>query len=545
MLQFFHKDTTFEQYFYPHKFTFSEKLYLCTVKHLVRNIKLRAIAAFSFAIAATAAVADDSIAVNASLTAGIAGGDFVPFYQGSLAAGRFVSSRNLQLEASAVSPLNLNNRFSWAAAVDLIFDCASAVNYARFDGSEWTTSSVHPSRARIQQLFASAKWRGVFIDVGMKEFTPVIGHKQLSSGDLIVSNNARPVPGVRAGFVDFQNIPFTNGWAQILGEVFYGKMTDGNWWSDFANHYNYHYSGGQWYNYKSVYFRSNPGKPLSVMIGAQAAATFGGWTRYFSNGSESRYSTRKVTPSTIFKMIIPTKSKAEDFVDGNHIGSWNLEARYRLGNGDNIKARFSWPWEDGSGMGKLNGWDGLWGIEFSRATSGNIIDAAVVEYIDMTNQSGPIHFAPSDRPGTDITAQATGADDYYNNGYYNSYAYYGLSIGSPMLMAPAFNIDGFGAYVANRLRGIHVGAQGFFAPRVSWTLKAGYRKAWGNAKIMLLKPMHLSAAMVEVAYRAPWVNGLNVAASLEFNSGNMPASTFGAMVKFSYSTDFRIKKNEK
>ena len=93
------------------------------------------------------------------------------------------------------------------------------------------------------------------------------------------------------------------------------------------------------------------------------------------------------------------------------------------------------PWEDGSGIGKLNGFDGLYGIEYS---SGNksIINGAVVEYLDFTNQSGPIHWAPNDFPGTTIKVQATGADDYYNNYAYNGYQYYGMSIGSPFIKSP-------------------------------------------------------------------------------------------------------------
>ncbi|MCH5346131.1 MAG: hypothetical protein J1E63_03420 [Muribaculaceae bacterium] len=492
----------------------------------------------------TFAVADDNVAVAGALTAGAAGGDFVPFYQGSLAGGRFVSSGNVQLEAMAISGLNLDKRFSWAAGVDLIADFASGIDYGRYDGvtQQWTTTSIHPARARVQQLFGAVKWRGVFLEAGMKEVIPAMGHERLSSGDLVASGNACPIPGGRIGFIDFQNIPFTNGWVQIQGEVFYGKMLDSDWWSDFGNRFNRHIAGGEWYNYKRCYFRTKPSQPFSVTVGMQAAATFGGWTRFYTRGEVTRYDKRKVKAWDLARMLIPTPSASEDFYDGNHLGTWDLEARYRLKNGDCIKARFSWPWEDGSAIGRRNGWDGLWGIEYVAATTGNLLDAAVVEYIDMTNQSGPIHFAPGDRPGIDIPTEATGADDYYNNVYYNSYANYGLSIGSPMLMAPAFNIDGYTGYIGNRMRGVHIACEGRLSPRVGWMLKGGYRVAYGNAKIMLLKPIHLTAVMAEVTYRTPWINGLNVGASVELDNGTMPGSTFGAMVKVSYNTNFNLKK---
>ena len=34
------------------------------------------------------------------------------------------------------------------------------------------------------------------------------------------------IPGVEAGFLGFQNIPFTNGWVQIGGAISYGRFTD-------------------------------------------------------------------------------------------------------------------------------------------------------------------------------------------------------------------------------------------------------------------------------------------------------------------------------
>lgn len=486
--------------------------------------------------------ADNVIETDFSLTLGAASGDFVPFYQGALNGGRQTAAGNVQIEAAAISPLSLDQRLSWGAGVDLIADFAPGIEYSRYDAGKWTSSRVTPGRARIQQLYGTAKWRGVFLTLGLKEETPAMGNRALSSGDLVWSGNARPIPGGRVGFIDFQDIPFTNKWVQIQGEVMYGKMTDSDWWSAQANRFNYHIASGEWYNYKRCYFRTKPSQPLSVTVGMQAAATFGGETRWYSDGQSYRYSKRKVKFTDFFKMLIPTQSKSEDFYDGNHLGSWDFEARWRFQSGDEMKARFSWPWEDGSGIGRRNGWDGLWGLEYQRAGNGHILDAAVIEYIDMTNQSGPIHFAPADRPGTTITSQATGADDYYNNAYYNSYANYGLSMGSPMLMAPAFNIDGYPAYIGNRMRGFHAAACGWLSPSLCWTVKGGYRKAWGNGKIMLPKPIHSTAVMIEAGYIVKKINGLKVKASIELDRGSMPGNTFGGMLTLSYCPTFKIQR---
>ena len=63
----------------------------------------------------------------------------------------------------------------------------------------------------------------------MKERGSALLNDILTSGDVVESGNARPVPQLRAGFVDFQNVPLTDGWLQIQGELGYGKFADGGW----------------------------------------------------------------------------------------------------------------------------------------------------------------------------------------------------------------------------------------------------------------------------------------------------------------------------
>ena len=66
-------------------------------------------------------------------------------------------------------------------------------------------------------------------------------------------------------------------------------------------------------------------------------------------------------------------------------------------------------YDDFSGMGKFNGWDGLWGIEYKKKDN-QLISGLVLEYFQSTNQSGPMH-------GLDDSEvkKTGGADDYYNN----------------------------------------------------------------------------------------------------------------------------------
>ena len=469
-------------------------------------------------------------------TVGSGSGDFAPYYQSSLRHGRFTQADNAQIEAKLWRPVDIDKRFSYGFGVDIIGGYASAVDYEKYNpvDMKWGSHSERPSSVWIQQLYGDIKYRSVFISVGMKEHGSAILDQSLTSGDLVESGNTRPIPEVRAGFIDFQDIPFTKGWIQIQGEIGYGRMIDDGWWKDHFNYYNGTIRRDLLYNYKRCYFRTEPSRPLSVTFGMQAAAVFGGTTDFYFKGELAKSQKNISGIKGFFKMLIPINDGEEGFYAGNHVGSWDIKARYRLKNGSEISAYASWLWEDGSGIGKLNGWDGLCGIGY-RSSKACLISGALVEFLEFTNQSGPIHFAPGDFPGTTIPDHVSGADDYYNNAIYGSWSYFGQSLGSPAMMAPVYNRDGYPHYIGNVMRGFHIGIEGYITPRIDYRLKGGYRKAWGTSKMMLPRPLDLTAVMMEASWRPVRIDGLSINASLELNRGSMPENSFGAMVGLRYT----------
>lgn len=476
-----------------------------------------------------------------SLTAVGGSGEFAPYYISSLRHGRFTQQYDLQAEARVWRPLDYGQRFSYGFGADVIAGGYSSVDYARYNvgPSDWTYHAERPSAVWLQQLYGKVKYRSVFLTAGMKEHSSALLNQRLTSGDLVESGNTRPIPEVRIGFIDFQDIPFTNGWVQIQGEVGYGKLIDDGWKRDHYNFYNYHIVEGEWYNYKRCYFRTKPTQPFSVTIGMQAAGVFGGYEKFYYDGHISSTVKYPADLETFFKMLIPRQDGGEAFYTGNHLGSWDMRARYRLRDGKELAAYFSWPWEDGSGIGKLNGWDGLWGIEYTSSQKG-YITGVVAEYLDFTNQSGPIHFAPADFENTTIGHHASGSDDYYNNRAHSSYSYFGQSIGTPAIMAPIYNTDGYPAFKANAMRGFHIGIEGNITSGIDYTVKGGYRKAWGNGYFMLPAPIHLTAVMIEANWRPASVDGLTVNARLELDRGDMPGNAFGAMVSVKYNGLLRL-----
>lgn len=480
-------------------------------------------------------MADMPIHYEASATAGMGSGTFAPYYISSLDHGRFTQSRNVQFEASAWKAMDYAKRFSYGFGADVIGGYASSTAYERYSAEteSWFCHNERPSAIWLQQLYGEMKFRGVFAELGLKEQSSALLNQRLSSGDLIESGNSRPMFQARAGFWDFQDIPFTKGWLQISGEAAFGYMADDGWWKDHYNYYDDHITSGQLYNYKRAYFRTKPSKPFSVTFGMQAAAVFGGMTRWYTNGKLTKTQDHPKSLKYFLKMLFPMEDGGEGFYSGNHLGTWDIRARYRLKNGDELYAYTSWLWDDGSGIGKLNGFDGLWGVEYKASRSG-YVTGAVLEYFDFTNQSGPIHFNPGDNDGCTVPGHVSGADDYYNNATYNSYAYFGMSLGTPVMMSPIFNRDGDIRFMTNAVRGFHIGFEGNITPSLDYRVKGGYRKAWGSSKIMLPKPIHLTAVMVEASWRPEAVKGMTVNARMELDRGSMPGNAFGVMVGVRY-----------
>ena len=468
-------------------------------------------------------------------------GDFAPYYIASNNFGTVTQTTTALMRGSLWHDMETDGRWSFGFGADMIFDYASATDYLRYNlpQKSWDSHALRPSWAWLQQLYVETRYRSVFLTAGLKEVGSALLNDKLSSGDLTWSANARPMPGLRIGFYDFVDIPFTNGWVQINGNFFFGKPTDNDWLKSHYNYYNAFITTGRWVNYKRCYFRTNPSMPLSVTVGMQAAAQFSGRQRYYINGELEFEQDSPLRLKDFFDMMFP--HGGDNFYSGNHLGSWDMLARYELASGGIVKAYFQWPWEDGSGIGKLNGFDGLWGIEFQSPRKG-IINNVVIEYLDFTNQSGPLHWARGDNPGTTIPGQATGADSYYNNYFYNGYAYYGMSQGTPMLKSPLYNTDGYLRYTDTRMRGFHLALSGSINGNIDYRAMVSYRKSWGDPFIPSLSTAHTTSFMVEAVGSHPSLPNWNIKAQIAADRGNLYGNTWGVGMSVTYKGSFNINR---
>lgn len=488
--------------------------------------------------------AEVDIEYRTSVSANISSGRLAPYMIGSWNYGRIDGASGIWHAGGLFKSIDYGRRLDWGAGVEYIVGYGSAANYDLYQAetASWTTQSNRQAPFRLQQLYGELKYRSVFLLAGMKE-RPSAGivDDSMSSGDLTRSNNARPIPMISAGFNDFVDIPFTNGWVQIDGEIGYGKFFDKGYREETFNYYSGVFDYNSYYTYKRCHFRSNPDKPLIITFGMQTAGEFGGVGRIYTQGRVTAEENRPFKLGDIFEMFFPQEGSGEGYYKGNSLGSWDLKAQYRFIDGSTLAAYFEGPWEDGSGIGRKNGWDGLWGVQYNFAKRGPV-NKMVVEYFDFTNQSGPIHWAPSDNLGTTIDFNCTGGDNYYNNDFYGPYSNYGLSIGSPFVVSPLYNENGSPSYNHNRARGVHAAVSGDLTPEWSYVVKASYQEAGGSGRNPAPEIIHNTSAMTQVSWTPGIIPGLQVKAMLAFDAGKLRRDNVGGMVSISYSGNFNIGK---
>lgn len=486
-----------------------------------------------------AANAEVPVEYHASVTTQASSESLAPYMLGSWNEGRYVEGSGIWQEAGILKPLDMSKRFNWSVGFDYLAGVGSKTDYARWEekSATWGQNSLGRNAFRITQLFGELKYRAVYLTVGMKNSKSGIVDDRLSSGDLTRSNNAAPIPGVAAGFLDFQDIPFTNGWVQIEGEIMYGRMMDSGFKQREFNYYAGLEAINLYYNYKRCYFRTNPEKNFHIVVGMQAAALFGGTSFNYKAGRLEETIRRGFKFKDLFQAFFPQEG-GEAYYEGSHLGSWDFKATYRFNEESKLSAYFEWPWEDGSGIGRMNGWDGLWGVQYDFARSG-ILTKAVVEYLDFTNQSGPIHYDPDDNPESPMTGHAAGADNYYNNDFYGAYTNYGMGIGSPFLLAPIYNRSGMLSYLHNRARGFHAAIEGNPTDHISYRLMVGYTEAGGYGWVPDFKKSHSTSAMIEGRMNpSKKLPGFEVGLKMAFDKGSLRGDNFGAQLQVAYRGDF-------
>lgn len=415
----------------------------------------------------------------------------------------------------------------------------------KLSGAVDAIAAVHADhKMYLQQCYANLSYKSFFFEVGSREQKQVVRDDLLSNGSFAKGTNAKPIPQIHFGTNDFWTVPYTKDWLQISFDFGYGKFMDNNYHEEkfyLEGSVNQRYNTGAYYHQKHLYFRSNPTKRFFVIAGLEHVALFGGTLHKYEDG-ELVIRKKPANLKAFWRAIFPTgdsqyfeHGSLDDWIYGNHIGVMTVQLGWNINKDHLLQVYLDNPFEDGSGMRKGNGWDGLWGIQYNNKKEGRqYVRGAVFEYFQTTNQSGPLHWDSGDYPEpirSQITDHVTGNDNYYNHYTYDGYAYYGMTPGNPLIPSPIYNKDGFLFFRDNRIKAWHLGVNGEITDRLSYLVKGSYREGWGTYFSPLAEKHHSFDAMFQGIYElGPW----QFSAAYAFDKGNIfgDCSTFNFKIQF-------------
>lgn len=498
----------------------------------MHSIHLKILAfAFAGAMHAVPALSQSNPSLEYSLTT-----------EGALSSGAYTPYMLTVNQFDRLSPRGNTGYMSASIRGDFQF-----TDHWSLSGGMTGLASIHSNhRAYLQELYLNATYRKIIIEVGAREKSSPVINRVLSSGDFIYSGNSKPIPSFGVSTIGFVMLPYLQDWLEAYASFGYGRLFDGDWTTDRFERFHTVQPGSFYtkdvcYHHKELYLRSNSTRKVFATIGLQHAVFFGGIKTSYESGTEV-ITGAKAKGSDFLKVLIPksdgnSKSTAGDsFVYGNHLGVWYADIAYNITAHRQLRAYIEKPFEDGSGIAFRNGFDGIWGLEYSSSNREGLIPlrGLVIEYIQTTNQSGPIHWAPGDfssSVGGQLPDEATGADNYYNNFYYNGYSNYGLSIGSALLKSSYYNEDNYLNYTDNRIQAWHLGLNGDISSHFGYIFKGSYREGYGTPFIPLLQKHHSFDAMMRVVWqKGPW----ECSAAYAITQGNVYGNSNGFDLKVTY-----------
>ena len=279
----------------------------------------------------------------------------------------------------------------------------------RFGGGNGMTNDI---TGFFNELYAHTRLYIVDITAGIKPQYWGAGDAELSSGSLLFSNNAHPLPRISIGLDRWTAFPGLFGYVEVKGGLTHAWAGD-----------NSEVVSGTFIHHKHIGGRIGGKLPVNISYEFHHAAQWGGYSTVYGDLGNDLQAFR----ATFLARSGGTMANDQLNAQGNHIAFQQLALDIK-GKQWKVSAYWQVIQEDGpiERIGKtMNKADGLWGI-CAVQSRWPFIEGVTYEFLNTTDQSGPFH----DRDGVVFG----GADDYYHNGIYQQgWSYFGRILGSPLL----------------------------------------------------------------------------------------------------------------
>jgi len=399
-----------------------------------------------------------------------------------------VMQHSATISAGIVKPATRPNRW-------FDYDCAIVLS-GRFGGDPATAQT--DITGFFSQLYAHARIFIVDITAGIKPEYYGAGDSELSSGSLLFSNNAHPIPRISIGLERWTPVPGLFGYLELKGGLTHGWLAD-----------NSETVKGTLLHHKYIGGRIGGSLPVNISYEFHHAAQWGGYSaKYGDLGNNwNAYKAALLVRSG------GTMANDQLNAQGNHIGFQQLALDVK-GEGWKVTAYWQIMQEDGpiSFIGcTMNKPDGLWGVSATQSRW-PFIQGVTYEFLNTTDQSGPFH----DRDGVVYG----GADNYYTNSIYvQGWTYYNRIIGSPLL-----------TLANNRVMAHHIGVRGDIYG-YKYRILINHADNYGTYR----QPAYSTntALLLQVNKHVPQAWGLDFGITLAGDFGTQYGNSFGAQLTIS------------
>lgn len=453
----------------------------------------------------------DSLTYLTEARATFSSGENTPFWLVSNLQGLGSPQKNNGWVRGAVfKKLDADKRFSWGAGIDLV---AGWNNTAPFN---------------IHQLYGEIRYRSLGVLLGSKEIWGDYNNPRLSSGNLLYSGNAMPIPQLRVGIFDYAPFWGTNGWFSVKGYISFGTFTDSGWQKSWAAPDSKRTEGVLSHS-KGLWLRGgNPSVfPLTGEIGIEMATQFGG--KSFKDGKIIDMPEKLID---WLKSVIPlsggkdTPWEEQTNIQGNMVGAYNIALSWMPRKNWNIKAYFEHYFEDHSQMTFEYGWkDGLWGIEIAFPNN-RIISSIVYEYLYSKDQTGAVNHDWS----PEVPEQISGRDNYYTHYLYSGWQHWGMGIGNPLAISPIYNRNHSITFLDTRIIAHHIGFEGNPLPGLSYRMLFSLSRNWGTYSMPYPEVLNNFNGLIETSWQPKSLKGWKATMGIGFDRGKLLGNSYGVML---------------
>ena len=451
-------------------------------------------------------IGGDELHYNAGIKAVVSSGQYTPFWIQSRTHGD-ISSMPMSGNIHAGISKEATRDDRWFD-YDFCVELTGRIQGPQPSALQRVTPTV---TGYFNQLYAHARLYIIDITAGICPMIYETEDTLLTSGSLLFSGNAHPLPRISIGIERWTAFPGLFGYVEVKGGLTHGWANDNVYIEKSKIHHTY------------MGMRLGGRLPINIGYEFHHAAQWGGYSPKYGdlgNDFNSFMDAVLVRAGGVMK-------NDQLNAHGNHLISQHLSI---IGKWEQWRVCAYWQnmSEDNPaliGFGQ-NITDGLWGLSIKQQ-QWPFINALTIEYLNTTSQSGPWH----DRDGLCYA----GNDNYYRNGVYsNGWNYFYRTIGTPFITSPLYNTNGTLYTMNSRVKMFHIGLRGDIYG-YQWRTLVSYARNYGNDNTSAQMVNHNTAWMVEVYKHVQKAWGLDFGIQLAGDIGDQFDNTFGVLLSIKKS----------